>query len=95
MIAVRAPVHPLLARRESRRASADFHMAVMDLRLPNLSGFEVLRHLTAAYGMSDVPVVIFTGRELTTEEDALLHSMARSVVFKDVKLPERRSLQGL
>ena len=36
-----------------------------------------------------MPVVVFTGRELTPEEDALLHSMARSIVVKDVKSPER------
>jgi CheY-like chemotaxis protein len=36
-----------------------------------------------------VPVVIFTGRELTAEEDAQLHTMARSVVVKGVESPER------
>jgi hypothetical protein len=36
-----------------------------------------------------VPVVVFTGRELSPEEDAQLHTMARSVVVKGVESPER------
>ena len=37
----------------------------------------------------DVPVVVFTGRELSAEEDAQLHTMARSIVVKGVESPER------
>jgi CheY-like chemotaxis protein len=37
----------------------------------------------------NVPVVVFTGRELSPEEDAQLHTMARSVVVKGVESPER------
>ncbi len=39
--------------------------------------------------MADIPVVVFTGRELTAEEDAQLHTMARSIVVKGVESPER------
>ena len=39
--------------------------------------------------LADVPVVVFTGRELSAEEDAQLHTMARSVVVKGVESPER------
>src|SRR5262249_24340504 len=38
---------------------------------------------------SDIPVVVFTGRELSPEEDAQLHTIARSVVVKGVESPER------
>ncbi len=37
----------------------------------------------------DLPVVVFTGRELSPEEDAQLHTMARSIVVKGVESPER------
>ena len=37
----------------------------------------------------NVPVVVFTGRELSAEEDAELHTMARSIVVKGVESPER------
>src|SRR4029434_1015248 len=39
--------------------------------------------------LSDLPVVVFTGRELSPDEDARLHTMARSVVVKGVESPER------
>jgi CheY-like chemotaxis protein len=39
--------------------------------------------------LADVPVVVFTGRQLSAEEDARLHTMARSIVVKGVESPER------
>jgi len=62
---------------------------VLDLRLPDMSGFEVLECMRADRSLSDVPVVVFTGRELSAEEDMTLHSMARSIVVKGVESPER------
>jgi CheY-like chemotaxis protein/signal transduction histidine kinase/HAMP domain-containing protein len=62
---------------------------VLDLRLPDMSGFEVLEELRGDTALSDVPVVVFTGRELSAEEDAKLHTMARSIVVKGVESPER------
>jgi CheY-like chemotaxis protein len=62
---------------------------VLDLRLPDMSGFEVLDHIRNDEALSNVPVVVFTGRELSAEEDAELHTMARSIVVKGVESPER------
>jgi CheY-like chemotaxis protein/signal transduction histidine kinase/HAMP domain-containing protein len=62
---------------------------VLDLKLPDMSGFDVLETLGADPALSDVPVVVFTGRELSAEEDARLHTMARSVIVKGVESPER------
>ncbi|WP_418219798.1 HAMP domain-containing protein [Bradyrhizobium icense] len=62
---------------------------VLDLRLPDMSGFEVLDKLRHDEALSSVPVVVFTGRELSAEEDAELHTMARSIVVKGVESPER------
>jgi CheY-like chemotaxis protein/signal transduction histidine kinase len=62
---------------------------VLDLRLPDMSGFEVLERIRADTALADVPVVVFTGRELSVEEDAQLHTMARSIVVKGVESPER------
>ena len=70
-----------------RRRSAD--CVVLDLRLPDMTGFEVLEELGADQALSEVPVVVFTGRELSAEEDARLHTMARSIVVKGVESPER------
>ena len=62
---------------------------VLDLRLPDMSGFEVLERIRDDDDLADMPVVVFTGRELSPEEDAQLHTMARSVVVKGVESPER------
>jgi CheY-like chemotaxis protein/signal transduction histidine kinase len=62
---------------------------VLDLRLPDISGFDLLAQLRDDAGLADIPVIVFTGRELSPEEDAQLHTMARSVVVKGVESPER------
>jgi CheY-like chemotaxis protein len=62
---------------------------VLDLKLPDMSGFEVLETIRDDAELRDVPVVVFTGRELSADEDATLHTMARSVVVKGVESPER------
>jgi CheY-like chemotaxis protein len=62
---------------------------VLDLRLPDMSGFAVLEHIRDDTSLADVPIVVFTGRELSPEEDAWLRMLARSVVVKGVESPER------
>jgi CheY-like chemotaxis protein/signal transduction histidine kinase len=62
---------------------------VLDLRLPDMTGFDILERIRVDPNLCDVPVVVFTGRELSPEEDAQLHTMARSVVVKGVESPER------
>jgi CheY-like chemotaxis protein len=62
---------------------------VLDLKLPDMSGFEVLENIRDDAALCDVPVVVFTGRELSADEDARLRTMARSVVVKGVESPER------
>ncbi|MCU1300813.1 MAG: two-component hybrid sensor and regulator [Candidatus Sulfotelmatobacter sp.] len=66
-----------------------FDCVVLDLRLPDISGFEVLERFSDIASLRDLPVVVFTGKELSPDEDARLHSLARSVVVKGVESPER------
>jgi CheY-like chemotaxis protein len=69
--------------------SEQFDCLVLDLRLPDMSGFELLEHLKQSKSGSEVPVVVFTGKDLSPDEDARLHMLARSVIVKDVESPER------
>ena len=69
--------------------SERFDCMVLDLRLPDLSGFEVLEEMQRDDALADLPVVVFTGRDLSPEEDAKLHTMARSIVVKGAASPER------
>ncbi len=66
-----------------------FDCVVLDLRLPDMSGFDVLDQLRNSPAVADLPVIVFTGKELSPEEDALLRTFARSVVVKGVESPER------
>jgi CheY-like chemotaxis protein len=66
-----------------------FDCVVLDLSLPDMSGFEVLERFGEDSSLSDLPVVVFTGKELSLEEDTRLHTLARSVVVKGVESPER------
>ena len=70
-------------------AEQPFDCMVLDLRLPDMSGFDVLERLRDTPSLVDLPVVVFTGKDLSSEEDARLHKLARSVVVKGVESPER------
>jgi CheY-like chemotaxis protein/signal transduction histidine kinase len=66
-----------------------YDCAVLDLRLPDMSGFEVLEAIRDEEALHDLPVVVFTGKEMSPEEDATLRMLARSVVVKGVESPDR------
>ena len=62
---------------------------VLDLHLPDMSGFELLDRMQSDPALSEIPVIVFTGGPLSREDDARLHGMARNVVVKAVESPER------
>jgi HAMP domain-containing protein/CheY-like chemotaxis protein/signal transduction histidine kinase len=66
-----------------------FDCVVLDLRLPDISGFELLEQLSCDEALRDLPIVVFTGKELSPEEDTRLRALARSIVVKGVESPER------
>ena len=85
----RSPPPPPATARSKSCASERFDCMVLDLRLPDMSGFEVLEEMQRDETLADLPVVVFTGRDLSPEEDARLHTMARSIVVKGAASPER------
>src|SRR5262249_44725509 len=62
---------------------------VLDLRLPDMSGFDVLHRMHDNPALSDLPVVVFTGKALSADQEAQLQDVARRVVLKGVESPER------
>ena len=66
-----------------------FDCVVLDLRLPDMTGFELLEKVHAEPTLADVPVVVFTGKDLSADEQTRLKAMAKSIVLKDVQSPER------
>ncbi len=66
-----------------------FDCVVLDLRMPDMTGFELLEKLQQEPALHEIPVVVFTGKELTTDEETQLKAMAKSIVLKDVQSPER------
>ena len=62
---------------------------MLDLRLPDMSGFDLLDRIHGEPTLRDVPVVVFTGKDLSSDEETRLRAMAKSIVLKDVQSPER------
>jgi CheY-like chemotaxis protein/HAMP domain-containing protein len=70
-------------------ADSSHDCCVVDLRLPDMSGFELLERMQADTTLRDLPVVVFTGKALSSEEETRLKGVAKSIVLKDVQSPER------
>ena len=66
-----------------------YDCVVLDLRLPDINGFELLEKFQAEPALHDLPVVVFTGKELSCDDEVRLKTMAKSIVLKDVQSPER------
>jgi len=66
-----------------------FDCCVMDLRLPDMSGFDLLGRLQEDPNLREIPIVVLTGKELSTEEEQKLRAVAKSILVKDVQSPER------
>jgi CheY-like chemotaxis protein len=70
-------------------SEAPFDCCVVDLRLPDMTGFELLERVQSDPSLRDLPIVVFTGKELTRGEEDRLKVAAKSVIVKDVQSPER------
>ncbi|MFV8271381.1 response regulator [Flavobacterium sp. GT2N3] len=62
---------------------------ILDLGLPDMTGFELISKLEDVKGHNLPPIIVYTGKELTKEENNLLHKYAESIIIKGVKSEER------
>jgi CheY-like chemotaxis protein/CHASE3 domain sensor protein len=72
-----------------RLKQTTFDCLVLDLSLPDLSGYEMLKRMAETDEVSFPPVIVYTGRSLTRDEEQRLRRFSRSIIIKDVRSPER------
>lgn len=70
-------------------SSSTFDCMVMDLNLPDLTGFELLKQMSEQDGVSFPPVIVYTGRALSRDEEQQLRRFSKSIIIKDARSPER------
>lgn len=66
-----------------------FDCMVLDLSLPDASGFSLLETLSSESAYSFPPVIVYTGRELSPESEQRLRRYSKSIIIKGAKSPER------
>lgn len=69
--------------------SQKFDCLILDLKLLDISGFEVLEEMQKLPELLTLPVIVYTGQDLTEPEDRQLRKLAKAVIIKDVRSPER------
>jgi CheY-like chemotaxis protein len=72
-----------------RLSSASFDCVVLDLSLPDQSGYHILETMSASEQYSFPPVIIYTGETPTPEDEERLRKYSRSVIVKGARSPER------
>ncbi|MFO0847562.1 MAG: response regulator [Gemmataceae bacterium] len=72
-----------------RLRSATFDCMVLDLSLPDASGYALLETLSREDAYSFPPVIVYTGRELSADEEQRLRKYSKSIIIKGAKSPER------
>jgi CheY-like chemotaxis protein len=66
-----------------------FDCMVLDLKLPDGSGFQLLEKIKKNKRFAAVPVIVHTGQDLTRREETRLKKYADTIIVKDVRSPER------
>ncbi|MFD1884138.1 response regulator [Paenibacillus wenxiniae] len=69
--------------------SKRYDCMVLDLMLTDMTGFELLDRIRDDQRLRDLPIIIYTGKELDNKEETQLRKYAESIIVKDVKSPER------
>ena len=66
-----------------------FDCMVLDLRLPDMTGFELIETIQEELGRADLPIIVYTGKELTAREETQLRKVADAIIVKEASSPER------
>ncbi|WP_250455132.1 response regulator [Caballeronia sp. ATUFL_M2_KS44] len=66
-----------------------FDCMIIDLKLPDMQGNDLLREMASTDAFSFPPVIVYTGRNLTRDEEAELMRYSKSIIIKGARSPER------
>lgn len=66
-----------------------FDCVVLDLGLPDINGFDLIEQIKQQPGLAALPIIVYTGKELTESEETRLKRLAETIIIKDVRSPER------
>jgi CheY-like chemotaxis protein len=69
--------------------SGRYDCMVLDLGLPDMTGFQLITRVKSEIGLRKLPTIVYTGKQLSKREEAELGRLAESVVIKDARSPER------
>jgi CheY-like chemotaxis protein/signal transduction histidine kinase len=69
--------------------STIFDCMIIDLKLPDMQGHELLQRMSSEEICSFPPVIVYTGRNLTRDEESNLLKYSRSIIIKGARSPER------
>lgn len=69
--------------------SQRFDCIVLDLGLPDMSGLELIAKIKQESSLLNLPIIVYTGKELTRKEDTQLRRLAKTIIIKNVRSPER------
>jgi CheY-like chemotaxis protein len=69
--------------------TSQFDCMVLDLVLPDMSGFALIEAIKREAHLRELPIVVYTGKELTPDEEVKLRALADTVILKDARSPER------
>jgi HAMP domain-containing protein/CheY-like chemotaxis protein/signal transduction histidine kinase len=72
-----------------RLKTQKFDCMVLDLKLPDMTGFDLIEKLHNEQGSPNLPIIVYTGKELTRKEEIQLRRVATSVIIKEADSPER------
>ncbi|HEY9846423.1 MAG TPA: response regulator, partial [Candidatus Caenarcaniphilales bacterium] len=66
-----------------------FDCVVLDLGLPDMTGLELIAQIKQQESLLKLPIIVYTGQELTSQEETQLKRMADTIIIKDARSPER------